>query len=356
MLKAREVEFFASIVNSLISRRPFLIEVDEKRMSQHLRHVLSFVPAHRWILVAGTVPRWVKHLASQPRELPNDDKDELARALVSTFEEERMGRRPVQFLYFGADSETYETILKPLERGWTGICQDAGSIVQMLPATDNYYIRDDGEGIRALHLGLEPQEMSFETKLLEKAVGRQKTCVTFLVQKKLAEMHLAATAILNELEETHGTFTLVDLEELFDLDVSTIEKEFALVQSERGLDLRRYVTLPSAEIASTLEKISRVPHVAGAAVLEKGKVVGLKRVRHTEIPVSRLAAHLGALFERFPTEVGLGSCCHLKMTCSEGDHVIAVKNKERTYVVLFGGDTNLAMSTAALLELLQGAS
>jgi hypothetical protein len=352
MLKASEVEFFASIVNSLINRRPFLIEVDPERMSQSLRDVLSFVPAHRWILTAGAVPRWIKRLASQPRELPSDDKDELAQALVSTFEEERMGRRPVQFLYFGADPQIYETILKPLSRGWIAICQDGRSILEKTPSGCEWHMREGEGGIKVFHLGAEPVDLTFETRLLKKAVGRRKTCVTFLVQKKLAEMHLAAVAILNELEQTHGTFTLVDLEELFELDGFTVEKEFELVQAERDLDLRRYLTLPPAEITLALDSICKVPHVVGAAVVEKGQVVSLRRVKHTEAPISLLASHLGSLFEKFPAEAGLGGCCNLKMTCSEGEHVIAVKNNDRTYVVLFSGDTKLAMGAAELLDLL----
>jgi hypothetical protein len=352
MLTSDDSEFYASILNSLVQRRPFFLKTNGRVTDRLVKHVFSFVPAHRYLLVAGTVPRWAKFLASQPRELQNTDLEELMTALKSTFEEERMGRRPVQFIYFGADTRVYEAVLKTLPTGWIATTDNRDWLEEFKATVQDFHEFQGPGGISALHLGVRPMNLNFEMRLLERAKDRHEAFATFLIQMKFTQLHLAGAAVLGEWEERAHSMTMVDLEEDFELDALNAEKMVELAQADYGLEVARCLKLADPRVIYTAEGLARMDYVNAVAVAEDGEVVWAKRVAAAAISVSCLASHIARLANMSFPDLGFGKLAYIWISSSEGQHAVAMRAGNLTYVIILAAEAKPALTVAAFSEML----
>lgn len=353
MLATANLKFYAVFLNSLIVRRPVLVSAGKKGDAGRLKTLVSFIPDHRWLLVTGKVPKWAKYLPNQPRDLSSADLPDLRSALISTFEEERMGRRAVQLIHFGLNAQVYEHVLKHLPKGWTAIADDVETLVDVLPKEAARFEVDSGDGFYAVHLGPEPENIDFETNLLTRAVNRNESFAVFLVQKKLSDMHLASNAVLRELEESTQAMTLVDLEEIFELDHATIERQFELIESERNLDLRKYMPAPPPEVLQTVDALCRIPHTVAVASVKDASVIHLRRLRSTELKLSALSVNLCGFLKHVTDRRMLGDCRHLLLSARDGKTVVLTRNGDVAHCVFFGPEVKPASAVSNVRECLK---
>ncbi|MFC1833110.1 hypothetical protein ACFL2Q_00060 [Thermodesulfobacteriota bacterium] len=335
-----------------MSRRGFFLQADLATSAEQIRHILSFVPAHRYVLVAGAAPKWVKRMEGPPRQIEYDSPEELKDALDSAIEEEKLGSRPIQFTYFGADAETYEGILSHLKKGWVAIVDDVDPILSRLPSSTPKYESAWSESIKAVHLGERPENLEFETDFLKKMDNSIESVQSFLIQKKFSEMHLAGSAIVRWLEDGWESISKVDMERLLELDEQTLEQTMKLILAERDLDISRYLALPSEEVLQKGNQLCEMEHVVAVAAVEKGKVMFLKRLTTTEIEVYTLALHVALAYDRVPDEARLGAHFWLSISSREGENVIATKALETIYVVVMSKASRVPLSVATISELL----
>lgn len=352
MFTEEYIDFLSVVMRSLILRTPFFLELDHRGFGQELQHIMSFIPAHRYLVVAGNAPKWTRFLEGQPRRVETNDLDDLAAALRSTFDEEIMGRRPTQIIAFESSPDLYEAVLSPLPRGWVATTEDLDSVVKRFPSGTRSFVHSGPGGIRACHLGDEPLELDFERSFLGKLAGRPKSVATFLVQKKFAEMHLAGTAIMRMLEQSSGAMAITELEELFELETATASKMLDLMHAEYGLDLRAYLSFASPEVSEAVERLSGLDHVIAVAALEDGKVTALKGVRATEIKVSALALHAGTMYSAIPSGILGNGPDHMYLTSSDGQHVVVLGSWHTRYVLVLAKEGRIGFMLPTIVEAL----
>lgn len=354
MPTARDIDFYACILNSLVTRRPFFLGTSGRGTERLVKHVLSFVPSHRYFLVTGNVPRWARYLSSQPRELQSSDLKELTTALQTTLEEERMGRRAVQLIFFEADASAYETVLKTLGSAWIATTDDKDWLQEFIRTTPECYELDTSEGLRAVHVGTRPADLRLETMLLERAGDRHAAFATFLVQMKFTQLHLAAAAVLGEWEERGHSMTLVDLEHDFELDAVSTEKMLLLAQAELGLDLGRCLKMPDPLVIRTADKLAHIENVTAVAALEDDEVVWAKRFAALDLDIACIAAQVGRFVSTPVEELGFGKPAYVWLSSPSGGHVAAMKEGQFTYVMFLAPEAKPALTLSAFTEELRG--
>jgi hypothetical protein len=353
MLTSEDVTFFARLVNSLISRQPVLLATDDSRGTiQALRYALSFVPSHRYLLVAGDVPKWARHLDGQPREIPHAEPDELLAALESVIAEERSGRRAAQLIYFGAHQDTYERILKFLPLGWIATTNEPEPIIRSLPHNSGAYETPAWNGLKAFHLGSPAPRLDFETAFLGRLVGKRKGVVSFLVQKKFSEMFLAGLAIRRDLEEGSPNMTAVDLEELFELDEQAAAKMFELIWAEEGLDLTRYVVTPSPDVSERVRRLAETEHAVAIAAVHEDKVLAVRWMRSSQVAVSALARVMAGTYARLAGVRLLGRDYVLYCAAGREYSVVVGGADAVVYVLILSSEGKAALGVSSMSETL----
>jgi hypothetical protein len=266
-------------------------------------------------------------------------------------EEENLGRRPVQFVYFGANPGIIESLRDSIGGGWIAVTRDADAVRRRLPRDLFTELSEEREGVTALHLGSSHGKMTFERELLSKLERSQKTVATFLVQKKFAEMFLAGSAVRRQLEDGSNSLTLVDLEEQYELDEVTAYGMFNMVQAEHHIDLRRYVSLPDPSISEIVDRLAdKVENLVAVAACEKGSVLKLKRLRSSEIMISRTAAELARVYEAAADVDRISQPYHLRISSGEGNKAIAVALNGVVYVAFPDKDARPAICLSTILE------
>ncbi len=354
MLNGTDIDFLASVLNSLICRTPFFLEISDAAADASLKHLLSFVPSHRYLLVAGAVPKWARYMEGQPRVLPSEDPQELAEAIDSSLKEERVGSRPIQFVYFGAGPEVYRSVLRPLPRGWIATTNDIDSIVKDLPSDLSHYLTRGLEDVKAVHIGERPNDLGFEEDFLKRIKGTRTTALSFLIQKKFSEMHLAGAAIRRDLEESAGTMTMADLEDQFELDEPTATTMFELVRAEHGVDIQRYLVLPGPNVVGIVDKIARLDHAIAVAAVEDGTVLCMRRLRYSELELSRISRHMARLYDQVHLESATGTGYHMTATFPNGSNIVVVRGGKTTYLVFLTREAKTALSLSEVRTLVRG--
>jgi hypothetical protein len=354
MFNGTDIGFLASVLNSLICRRPFFLKVKDASADERLKHLLSFVPAHRYLLVSGTVPKWARYMEGQPRILPSEDPEELAEAVGSSLKEERTGSRPIQFIYFSAGSQVYDGVLKPLGRGWIATTSELNPIVESFPSDLSHYMTQGSDDVKAVHLGERPNDMTFEEDFLKRIKGARTTAMSFLIQKKFSEMYLAGAAIRRDLEESSAAMTMADLEDHFELDESTATTMFQLVRAEHGVDIQRYLTLPGPNVVATVDAIARLDHVIAVAAVEEGAVITIKRLRYSELELSRIARLASRLFDQTHLKSVAGNDYHMTATFPDGSNIVGVRDGKTTYLVFLTKEAKKALSVSEVRTIVRG--
>lgn len=333
-LLSEDIEFMALIMNCLISRRPFILQPPKEPAEMNLKYLLSLLPSHRRLLVAGKVPAWVRHLPSRPRELPTENLRELQECVHEAQEEERTGSHPVQFVFFGITKTAYERLLNSIPRkGWIATVEDIESIEKVIPS--DAVMCKNSEGAAVLHFDGQGQcPTDFEYNFFKRTGGRSRLSVSFLVQKKFAELHLAAAAIVGDLERFTDLLTLPELETFFEMDSLTARKLFDLIQADHGLDIRPYALLPGDEALSKVGQLLQLPHLIAIGVVMKGCLVHLHRLRI----VASLNAHdiLKHVGKRYEEACALPVCRKnpAVLMFPDGHIIIAAHHGENVYVAL----------------------
>jgi hypothetical protein len=353
MFTEQYIDFLSVIMRSLIRRTPFFLELDHRALGQELQHIMSFIPAHRFLVVTGNAPKWTRFLEGQPRRIETDDLDDLASALQSTFEEESMGRRPTQVIAFEASPDLYEAVLSPLPKGWVATTEDLDSVRKRFPSGTRSFVHRGHGGLKACHLGDEPLDLEFERSFLGKLAGRPKSVATFLVQKKFAEMHLAGAAILRMLEQNSGSMTITEVEELFELEGATAEQMLELMFAEHGINLRTYLRFATPQVIEAVERLSGLDHVIAVAAVEDEKVIALKALRSTEIKVSALALQVGSMYGQVSSGLLGSSPDYMYLGSSEGQHVVLLGNGRVRYVVLLAKEGRVGIMIPTIMDALQ---
>ena len=343
----KDIGFFASALNSIIMRYPFFIEGKDKKVEPYLRQILSFVPAYREVIVAGNIPKWVRYLPIRPKELPAEDERELVETVTSLFEEEGLGRPPLQFIYFGATIATYNGVLKKIPKGWIATVESVTPIIKEL-GNNSYYVEELGEAA-LIHLEDKPKNIEFETKLLQRVKDLPGAVVSFVVQKKLNEMHLAGQAIMREVEEG-SAFSQAEVEELFELDEITLQKLIELLKQEYSVDLRSYIGTAPAEVKSMIDVLTNIEHLIAIAAVSKRQVVALKRLRDFEVSMSQLARLLIWLHGRASEIAQIGKKHHILLVSENGFKAVAMVKDKIGYVLLFGKEARSALCVAAVKD------
>lgn len=295
-LLPEDIQFMASIMSCLISRRPLILQPPPKKPAEmDLKYLLSLLPSHRQLLVAGKIPAWVRHLPSRPRTLPTENLGELRECVQEALEEERTGSRPVQFVFFNITKIAYEHLLKSIPKGWIATAENFESIREAVP--DDAVMCRNSEGAAVLYLGGQVQT-DFESNFFKRTGGRSKLSISFLVQKKFAELHLAASAIVGDLERFTELLTLPELETFFEMDSLTGGKLFDLIHADHGLDIRPYALLPSDEALAKVKRLLQLPHLIAIGVVSKGCLVHLHRLRIVAgLNVHDMLKHVGRMYE-----------------------------------------------------------
>jgi hypothetical protein len=346
------IDFFAALINSALRRRPIVLEAKDKASEPVLKHIMSFFPSHRYFLVAGAAPKWAKYLPSQPRQLKSDDLSELSTTIQSVMEEERLGRRPVQLIYFGANSKTYKEMLSTIPNAWVAVTDNLKDIIRSLPVGESTFSLS-WDGIRSLHIGEAPENLDFENRLLQRLRGRRHTVATFMVQKKFAEINLAGEAVRQQIEDGEDELTMVELEELFDLDTATSGKMFEMSEAEYGFDIRRYISLPSSEVESNLDRLAEsVGHAVAICAILNEKLIAIRRLRASELDISTMARIMAQMLHNGRNLGWLGGGQHLRIIAMDGSAAIAVSTDNTTYVVFLDREGKPALALSSIYEVL----
>ncbi len=278
MFKTEDIDFLASIMNSLICRRPFIVMPAIGRTKIDLKYIMSLMPSHRYILAAGEIPRWMQHLPARPRELCAANLSELEACVQEAIQEERTGSRPIQFVYFNVTPFEYEHLLKPMPKGWIAVTDDLDAIRRRLPPDSDALIYTSSEGVSVLHCG-KAGLIDFEVAFFRRIGNRSKLSMSFVVQKKFAELHLAGASIMGDLEHFTESLTLPELETFFEMDAFTVIKLFELIQADYDLDIRRYFLLPEDEVVNNVNKMIKLHNIIAIGVMAQGRLVYLHRKR-----------------------------------------------------------------------------
>jgi len=344
----RDVSFFATALNSILCRSPFFIEGETREIEPYLRQILSFVPAYREVIVAGDVPKWVKYLPFRPREMPSEDLKELSEAVLEAFQEEGPGRPPIEFIYFSADLSVWTNVLKRLPRGWLATISTITPVLKDLPRDRPYFTEQTGD-VSIVHFGERGRDISFETMLLDRVKERPGTVASFLIQKKLMEMYLAGQAILREMEEGAG-FSHAEVEELFDLDETTLSKIIQMVRYEYELDLERYLKPAPPDVVEQMDSISGIGHLISISAVSRRQVIAIKRIKESNIPISCLARHIAYLHGRVDPDAGLGRHHTILLVSEDGYKVVSAMKDKVCYVLLFDKEARPALCVAGVKE------
>ncbi|MCI5134989.1 MAG: hypothetical protein D3920_07945 [Candidatus Electrothrix sp. AW2] len=347
-LHSEDIQFMVTIMNCLISRQPFILQPPKGSAEMDLKYLLSLLPSHRRLLVAGKIPEWVRRLSSRPRELPTENLSELRECVQEALEEERTGSRPVQFVFFSINKNAYERLLKSVPTGWIATVEDFESENFREVVPDDAVIHKNSEGGAILYFGTQ-RSTDFEQSFFKRTGGRSKLSVSFLVQKKFAELYLAAASIVGDLERFTELLTIPELETFFEMDSLTVGRLFDLIQADYGLDIRPYALLPSDDALAKVKDLLNLPHLIAIGVVSKGCLVHLHRLRIVAgLNIHGIIKHIGKTYEEACT---LPLCTKKPgvLMFPDGHIVIVAHHVDNVYITLMTKEAkyNVAIESIA---------
>ena len=330
------------VLSCLWLRIPFIIAEEDKETCNSLAfQLLEFVPEYRQLIACGSVPRSVEFSMRKPKILDTKDINFLKESLFSSFEEEKMGARPIQLIHFQSPPEIFTSLLSQLERGWFATTDlgpsDISSIIEV-----QHTEKIDTNTI----LFLKPSpDFILEEMLLEKVRSRPAEVARFIFQLKMSEINLIGNAILKEIE-SGVILSQVEIQELFEIDELTFHRTIDLLLSESKTDVRAYILMTPKNIQNKLDKMIELDGIYLCGAIENEKLVGLSKARALKISPSKLFTALAKIFAEARGNYNFGESATFAIELKCGKKILLVSWDSLIYCFF----TDARVNTDLLLD------
>lgn len=336
-------------ISSIWLRHPFIISCDDaiKRNDMTLQ-LLDFVPNYRQLVVSGSVPKAIEFSVKKPKVLDGSDLTTLKESLFSSFQEERVGTQPIQLILFNSTIQIFKEILCHIQQGWFATTDLTFTEIGALCEIHDLETIDD---CSILFLNTK-HDSTIEERLFDKAERRPTEVAPFIFQQKMSEVNLIGHAILQEIE-AGKSLTLVEIEELFDIDESTAKRTLALLQSEAKMDVRPYILFTPNDVQKTLEKLVEFNNVLIAGAFEKNRLIGLIKNKEFNFSVSNLFNKLMNAFERAQFIYDFGAQCRFAVELKDGRKFLLLSDHQLTYAFFCDSLANVDVLTDEISSYLQ---
>ncbi len=332
---------FIGLVSCIWQRIPFIISCQNIQKSHSLLPLLcDYIPDYRQLVVSGKVPKSIQFSKKKPRALDSSDSTHFYENIFSCFEEERVGTRPIHFIYFDADKKTLSDVLFKLEQGWFGTTSlSIEEIEGMIQVYD--IVNIDGCSIIFLKENL---HFAIEEQLLEKVEERTYEIAPYIYQLKMSELNLIGDAILNEIE-IGKNMTESEIKELFDIEDSALQRVIYLLKSEAKMDITPYLISVPAEAQHQLNHILKIDGVIVAAVLQDNKLVGLVKNKNVQFSASILFPQIVEAFKSTCNEFNFSDNSQLIIELKDNKKILLVKKLKYVFALFVDTTKNIDILT-----------
>ncbi|MBN1351723.1 hypothetical protein JXJ21_20075 [candidate division KSB1 bacterium] len=325
------------LLSCLWLRNPFIISVKDNGHCDRLAlQLLEFVPEYRQIIACGGVPKSAEFSTRKPRILNTDSKELLKESLFSSFEEEKLGARPIQLVYFQGDSTIFNSLLLRIQHGWFATTTlPPSDIIPEIKASEVLELGDD----TILFLE-QTRECLLEDRLLKKARTRPAEIAPFLFQLKMSEIHLIGNAILKEIENG-VVLSQVEIQELFEIDEPTFQRIIDLQLCESFTDIKQYILRTPPEIKEKLDSIIEIDSIYMGGVIRDDKLIALSKSRDLKVSSGRLFPALSQLFRETMKQLSFGETCDFTIEFKCGKKILLIAREPLTYCFLTDARLNI---------------
>lgn len=340
--------FFIGAISNLWKRYPFIISYsDLNKVNDLIVNLTDFIPNYRQLMVCGNVPRAIQFSMKKPRILDHSDLNILSDSLTSSFEEERVGTRPLQLIYFDATSEILKKILLPLKHGWFATSQlsyaEIGAIAEIydfetIGDCTIYFLKPDNNGV-------------IEERLFEKAERRSLEIASFIFQLKMSEIHLIGNAILREVENGKN-MTQVEIKEIFDMDDATLKRVLYLLKAESKIDVKPYIIFTPEMVQRQLFQLIKFDGIILAAATQNQKVIGLAKNATVPFSISHLFSAVIASFTEVRKRFNFGENAQFMIELKDGRKILLILATEYEYIFFVDATKNIDFLTGEIIKLI----
>ncbi|MBN2092927.1 hypothetical protein JW964_25115 [candidate division KSB1 bacterium] len=340
---------FIGLVSSIWQRLPFIISCESIQKSLSLIGLFcDYVPDYRQLIVSGKVPKSIEFSKKKPRVLDGSDSAHFFENLCSCFDEERVGMRPIQFIYFDADKKTLIDVLLKLEQGWFATTSlSVEEIEGMIQVYD--IINLDSCSIIFLK---ENQNFAIEEQLLEKVEERTYEIAPYIYQLKMSELNLIGDAILKEIE-VGKNMTEAEIKELFDMEDSALQRLIYLLRNEAKMDISPYLISTPPEVQHQLNHIRTIDGIIVATALKDQKVVGMVKNKNVQFSTSILFPQIVETFKSTCDEFNFSDSSQLIIELKDSKKILLVKKQKYVYVLFVDTTKNIDILTQEITTMFE---
>lgn len=332
---------FIGLVSNIWQRMPFIISCNNLQRSLSLIAAFcDYVPDYRQLVVSGKVPKSIEFSKKRPRVLDSSDSSLFYENLLSCFNEERIGTRPIQFIYFDADKKTLTDVLLKLEQGWLATTSVATEeIEKIIQVYDIINVEDC-----SIIFLKENQHFTIEEQLLEKVEERTYEIAPYIYQLKMSELNLVGNAILKEIE-VGKNITEAEIKELFDIEDSALQRIIYLLKTEAKMDIFPYLISTPGEVQNQLNQILKIDGIIVAAALQDHKLIGLIKNKNLQFSASLLFPQIVEAFKTTCQELNFSDNSQLLLELKDSKKILLVKKSKYVYALFVDTTKNIDVLT-----------
>lgn len=340
---------FIGLVSSIWQRLPFIISCHNIQKSLNLLGLIcDYVPDYRQLVVSGKVPKSIVFSKKKPRVLDGSDPAHFYENLCSSFDEERVGMRPIQFIYFDADKKMLLDVLLKLEQGWfattTLTIEEIERIIRVYDI-----VNIDGCSIIFLK---ENQNFAIEEQLLEKVEERTYEIAPYIYQLKMSELNLIGDAILKEIE-VGKNMTEAEIKELFDMEDSALQRLVYLLRTEAKMDIKPYLVSAPIEVQNQLNHIRKIDGIMVAAALQDNKVISIVKNKNIPFSTSILFPQIVEAFNNACADLKFSDHSQLMIELKDSKKILLVKRIKYIYVLFVDSTKNIDVLTQEITSMIE---
>ncbi len=340
---------FIGLVSCIWQRLPFILSCKNMQNSLEIITMLfDYVPDYRQLIVSGRVPKAIEFSKKKPRVLDGSDPTHFFENLYSSFDEERVGMRPIQFIYFDADFKTLTDVLLKLEQGWFATTSlSVEEIESMVQVYDIVSI--DSCAIIFLK---ENQNFAIEEQLLEKVEERTYEIAPYIYQLKMSELNLIGDAILKEIE-VGKNMTEAEIKELFDIEDSILQRIIYLLRNEAKMDISSYLMPTPPAVQHQLNQIRTIDGIIVATALQDHKVIGMVKNKNISFSTSVLFPQIVEAFKKTCSEFNFSDNSQFMIELKDSKKILLVKKQKYVYVIFVDTTKNIEILTQEITAMFE---
>lgn len=283
----KNIKLFSWIFSAIWLRHPVIIQSPNIKQTETIFNEISpFIPRYRYPIICGNVSPGILLNYIRPLYLGRESLPTITQTILSSFEEEKnLECKPLQLLSFDSDSTCFLSILRELQKGWIATTTLSTGEIQDFFPDETMEIQAFDENSAIIFLKGRPRNVSLELELLDGYISRNHHAGSYFIQKKFAEIHYAAEAVVKEIEEGK-TFRQEEIREYYQLDAKSFEKCMQIIESEFNTIVQRYVTRTAPKIKKILNKTRNLEGILYACSLTNGELTGLMKTRESiKVPI-----------------------------------------------------------------------